>query len=80
METGIDQRRKLAARRTNKRLRLLTSAMNTLAVGIVGAAMIVPGINSAAALLELHRFAWLATALTLHVSAVFVLRWLKSEE
>ena len=80
MELEITRRRKLAAKRTNERLKLLTSAMNTLAVGIVAAAMIVPGINSVSALLEPHRFAWLSTALTLHVSALFALRWLKSED
>ena len=38
--------RKLRAKRANERLKLAAGALNTLALAIVGAAFIIPGITS----------------------------------
>jgi hypothetical protein len=68
--------RKLTARRTNEHLKLAASFLNTLALAIIGAAFVVPGVTS----LELVRWIWIPVGLLLHLTAHLMLRLLKSED
>jgi hypothetical protein len=52
MSLDPDAQRRLQAKRANERVKLLYSTANALAIGMVGAAFIVPGITSADLLLE----------------------------
>jgi hypothetical protein len=52
--------RKLRAKRTNERVKLTTVSLNTLALAIVGAAFVIPGVTS----LENVRWAWIPSALS----------------
>jgi len=53
--------------------------MNTIAIGIVVAAIIVPGVSSPALLLEPPRVIWILIAAALHIVAQAVLGLLRSE-
>ena len=68
--------RKLRAKRTNERVKLTTVSLNTLALAIVGAAFIIPGVTS----LENVRWAWIPVGLILHLLAHLVLGFMKSED
>jgi lipopolysaccharide export LptBFGC system permease protein LptF len=68
--------RKLRARRTNERVKLVSTSLNTVALAILGAAFIVPGGVS----LEAVRWMWIPVAFILHLGAHLVLRFLKSED
>ena len=68
--------RKLRARRTNERVKLVSTSLNTVALAILGAAFIVPGVVS----LEAVRWMWIPVAFILHLGAHLVLRFLKSED
>jgi hypothetical protein len=68
--------RKLRARRTNERVKLVSSSLNTVALAILGAAFIVPGV----VLLEAVRWMWIPVAFILHLGAHLALRFLKSED
>lgn len=77
MNDGIDPKtRKLAAKRVNENLKLLANSINTAALTILGAALILPMVNG---LMPGH-WTWIGIAGGLHLCAQAVLRWLKSEE
>lgn len=71
-----DTERKLAAKRTNERVKMLAGTLNALAIGILGAAFVVPGVTS----LENVRWIWIPAALVLHLMAYVAYRFLKSED
>jgi len=68
--------RKLRAKRANERLKLAAGALKTLALTIVGAAFVIPGVIS----LENVRWAWIPVGLILHLLAHLVLGFMKSED
>ena len=68
--------RKLKAKRHNERVKLAASALNTLAIGIIGAAFIVPGVTS----LDNVRWVWIPAAFILHLIGQVLLGTLKSED
>lgn len=72
----IASERRLRAKRQNERVKLLASFLNTLALAIIGAAFVVPGVGS----LSSVRWAWIPVGLVLHFSAQTALGLLKSEE
>jgi len=72
--------RKLHAKRANERVKLLYSTVNALAIGMVGAAFVVPGVTSADALLEPQRWIWILIAVALHSVAYLIVGWLRSED
>ena len=80
MSLDPDARRRLAAKRANERVKLFYSTMNAFAVGVVGAAFIVPGITSIASIFELQRWIWFIAAAGLHLMAQLVIGLLRSEE
>jgi hypothetical protein len=61
--------RRLAAKRVNERLKLVYTSINALAIGIIGAAVIVPGVSSPASLLEPQRVIWFIAVAALHIMA-----------
>ncbi|HEY8563958.1 MAG TPA: hypothetical protein VIL65_00530 [Beijerinckiaceae bacterium] len=72
--------RKLAAKRTNERVKLLASSLNALSLGVAGAAIVIPGVSEPGSLLELKRLVWFFVAAGLHLSAQYVFRYLRSED
>lgn len=80
MSLDPDTRRKLAAKRTNERVKLGYTTVNALAIGVLGAAVIVPGVSSVASLLEFQRWIWLIIAMALHMLAQMIVGLLRSEE
>jgi hypothetical protein len=57
-------------------VKLTTVSLNTLALAIVGAAFVIPGVTS----LENVRWAWIPVGLVLHLLAHLVLGFMKSED
>jgi hypothetical protein len=57
-------------------VKLTTVSLNTLALAIVGAAFVIPGVTS----LENVRWAWIPVGLILHLLAHLVLGLMKSED
>ena len=80
MTADPDAQRRLANKRYNERIRLIYTAANTLALGIIGAAFIVPGVSSVATIFETQRAIWFLAAAGLHVLAQAVVGFLRSEE
>jgi hypothetical protein len=72
--------RRLAAKRSNERIKLVANAFHTLSLGVVGAALIIPGVASPAKLLEPAPFVWLFVAFSLHSVAQAVLQLLRSKD
>ena len=72
----IDAERRLRAKRQNERLKLLVSFLNTLGLAVLGAAFVVPGINSLASI----QWSWVLAGIALHLTAQGVLQRLRSEE
>jgi hypothetical protein len=68
--------RKLRAKRTNEHLKLVAAFLNTLALAVIGAAFVIPGVAS----LEGVRWIWVPVGLFLHLLAHMMLRFLKSED
>ena len=64
--------RKLRAKRANERLKLAAGALNTLALTIVGAAFVIPGVIPPAFRSD--------SGLILHLLAHLVLGFMKSED
>ena len=79
MTADPDAQRRLANKRYNERIRLIYTAANTLALGIIGAAFIVPGVSSVATIFETQRAIWFLAA-GLHILAQVVVGFLRSEE
>jgi hypothetical protein len=71
--------RKLAARRWNEHLKLIATSLNTIALGIVGAAYVIPGVAGTFSM-DLPRLIWLFYALVLHLASHAVLRFFRSED
>ena len=76
----VASERKLKAKRQNERVKLLSSTLNALALGVMGAGIIVPGISAPAVLLEPVRLIWFLAAALLHCGAHIVFQLLKSED
>jgi hypothetical protein len=75
---GVDPRpRKLAAKRFNENLKLLANSVNTAAMTILGAALILTSINGLSAPAN---WGWLTAAASLHLVAQVLMRGLKSED
>ena len=72
--------RKLRARRNNERVKLLSGTLNALALGVIGAGLIVPAVSSPAVLLEPARLVWFLAGVALHCSAQMAFQLLKSED
>jgi hypothetical protein len=72
----IGSKRKLRAKRTNEHLKLVASFLNTLALAVIGAAFVIPGVTS----LESVRWIWIPAGIILHLCAHVPLRLLKSED
>jgi len=72
--------RKLAAKRQNERIKLVASALNAISLGIIGAAIIVPGTTSIASLVEPSRLGWFVVAFAIHLGAQFAFSFLRSED
>jgi hypothetical protein len=53
--------------------------MNAVAIGMLGAAFIVPGVSSLVSLLEPQRWIWILIAVALH-SVTYLHRLLRSED
>mgnify|MGYP001347515958 CR=1 FL=1 len=75
--TPQDRARRLAARRTNERLKLIATALNAVSVATVGAAFILPAVNGASGPLPLI---WIPMAVGLHLAAQGVFHFLRSED
>ena len=71
-----DPRRRLRAKRQNERMKLGASSLNTLAMGLLGAAVIVPGVTS----LQAIQWQWIPVGLILHGGAHLLLGRLTSED
>ena len=57
-------------------MKLTAVSLNTLALAIVGAAFIIPGVTS----LDKVRWVWIPIGLTLHLLAHLALGFMKSED
>jgi hypothetical protein len=79
MSNSDPSARKLAARRWNEHLKLIATSLNTIALGIVGAAYVIPGISGSLSA-DLPRLIWFSYALALHLGAHVFLRFLRSED
>lgn len=71
---------RLAIRRLNEQTKLTATYVNALAVALVGAAVIIPGVNNPAALLSWQSVALFFVSLGLHVVARIILRFIGSDE
>lgn len=80
MSLDPDARRKLAAKRTNERIKLVYSTLNAFAIAIVVAGVILPGVSSPATLLDFQRVIWFSVAIALHVLAQLFVGALRSED
>ena len=75
-----DARRRLANKRFNERVKLAYTTLNAMAIAVVAAAFIVPGISSVASIFELQRMIWFLVAAALHSAAQMFVGALRSEE
>ncbi|WP_051956076.1 hypothetical protein [Beijerinckia mobilis] len=66
----------LAAKRSNERVKLAAAALNALAIGVLGAAFVVPGVEN----LDKVHWWWIPVALFLHVMAHATFGFLRLEE
>lgn len=80
MPLSPDAERRLAAKRANERIKLVYTTANAFAIGIVGAAFIVPGVSSLFPLIEVRRGIWLLIAAGLHIVAHLFIGRLRSED
>lgn len=80
MSLDPDAQRRLSAKRTNERIKLVYSTLNAFAIGIVIAGVIVPGVSSPASLIELPRLIWFSVAGALHIAAQVFVGTLRSED
>jgi hypothetical protein len=72
--------RKLANRRFNEHLRLFASLLNALAIGLFGAAIIIPGVAAPATFISLRTGVWFFAAAALHLVAQAAVSFLRSED
>ncbi len=78
--TPGDKARRLANRRFNERIKLIVTSLNAIALAILGAAFILPGVANVANLLSIEPWVLLFIALGIHVGAQALLGRLKSED
>ena len=78
MSLDFNSHRRLEAKRTNERIKLAYSTLNAFAIGIAGAALIVPGVSSMAALLDIQKWFWILFAGALNLGGAAV-RWNAAE-
>jgi hypothetical protein len=71
--------RKLAAKRINERLKLLANLLNSLAIGVIGAGVIVPGVRDPTHV-TLQTLTWIAIGLALHLVGQIVFAFMRSED
>lgn len=71
-----DRRRRLASKRVNESLKLAANFLNAIAIGVVGAAFIVPGVTDFATV----RWIWIPAGLVLHLVGHMLLQSLRSED
>jgi hypothetical protein len=80
-ETNPSQReRKLAAKRFNERLKLFVTALNGIAVALVGAGLLVPAIGHPEALMNQWLGLWFLIPIGFHALAQHLIGFLRSEE
>lgn len=72
--------RRLAAKRTNERVKLIATLLNALTIGVLGAGVIVPGVAEPTALLQPSRVVWFLVAIVLHLAGHAAFAALKSED
>ena len=76
--------RKLAANRINERLKLLANLLNSLAIGVIGAGVIVPGVRDPTHVtlqtLTWQTLTWIAIGLVLHLVGQMVFAFMRSED
>lgn len=66
------------AKRFNESVKYATSAMNTLAVGMIAAAVIVPAINQQT--IQLWSLSWASAGFALHIMGHLTLSLMKKED
>ncbi len=71
---------RLAARKLNEQTELSATALNALAVALIGAAIIIPGVRDLSSLLSWQPLLLLSVALTVPIGARRFLLLLRSEE
>lgn len=71
---------RLAAKRLNEQTKLSANTLNALAIALLGAAVIIPGVSNPSALLSWEPWVLLFVAVGLHFVARAFLRLLRSEE
>ncbi len=71
---------RLAARKFNEQTELSATALNALAVALIGAAVIIPGVRDLSSLLSWQPLLLLFVALTVPIGARLFLLLLRSEE
>lgn len=69
--------RRLAAKRSNERLKLAVTSINAVALTVLGGALVLPGIAGASLQGTLP---WIPLAILLHFFAQYLLRFLKGED
>lgn len=75
--TEEDKLRRLAAKRNNERVKLMAGTFNAMALTILGAAIILPGINGGPGALTLI---WIPASVALHLGAHMAFRFMRSED
>ncbi|AWN52304.1 hypothetical protein [Methylobacterium sp. 17Sr1-1] len=78
-EAARTKARKLAAKRINERLKLLASFFNALALGVIGAGVIIPTVADMTRAWP-KSLVWLVTGLVLHCAAQSAFTFLRSED
>ncbi|MEE8631498.1 MULTISPECIES: hypothetical protein [Methylobacterium] len=78
-EAARTKARKLAAKRANERLKLLAGFFNTLALGVIGAGVIIPTVADLTNAWP-KSLVWLVTGLVLHCVGQGALTFLRSED
>ena len=78
-------RRRLAAKRRNERVKLLANTSNALALGIIGATLIVPelsgsGVRMSAGPFDWFRAFWILAAVVLHILAQLAFELMQGED
>lgn len=76
--------RKLAAKRINERLKLLANLLNSLAIGVIGAGVIVPAVRDPSQgtllILTWQMLTWITIGLALHLVGQSVFAFMRSED
>ncbi|MGV6873673.1 hypothetical protein ACUSIJ_13395 [Pseudochelatococcus sp. B33] len=83
-EEAVAQReasqRKLAAKRNNERVKLRANSMNAVALGIFGAAFVVPGVSNSWTGSSPAIVIWILFAFALHIGANWMFQFMRSED